>query len=53
VTFLSILAALLCYVPLFLLMPLTLGVFYVMYRDIYGPPPEAALSQVVEAEVVD
>jgi uncharacterized membrane protein len=53
VTFLSIFAALLCYVPLFLLMPLTLGVFYVMYRDIYGPPPPAAPEQVIDAEVVD
>ena len=34
---LSILASLACYVPVFFLMPITMGVLFLAYRDIFGP----------------
>lgn len=33
----SIVAAILCYIPLLLLMPIMMGAYYVLYRDVYGP----------------
>jgi hypothetical protein len=40
VSFLSFLAALMCYFPMLFLMPVSFGVSYVLYRDIFGPLPE-------------
>ena len=34
---LSMLASLACYVPVFFLMPITMGVLFLAYRDIFGP----------------
>jgi len=56
VTFVALLGALMCYLPLFLLMPVTFGVFYVLYRDIYGPVPllpEDPWTEVQDAELID
>ena len=50
-SFISFLAALMCYFPVFLLMPLTFGAMYLLYRDIYGPPPELP-DDVLDAQVV-
>ena len=36
---LSMFAALACYLPVFLLMPITMGALFLAYRDIYGPSP--------------
>jgi len=36
---LSMLAALACYLPVFLLMPITMGALFLVYRDIFGPSP--------------
>ena len=45
-TFISMLAAMACYVPLFFLLPITFGGFFMLYRDIFGSksptPPVAA-----------
>ena len=41
-SFISMLAALACYLPLFFLLPITFGAFFVMYRDIYGTLPSTA-----------
>lgn len=58
VTFVSFLATLMCYFPMFLLMPVTFGVFYLLYRDIFGPLPELpaapeAAGASIDAEVVE
>ncbi len=56
VTFVSFLGALMCYIPLFLLMPVTFGVFYMLYRDIYGPLPvlpEDPWTEIQDAELID
>jgi hypothetical protein len=56
VMFASFLAALMCYFPLLLLLPVTVGVFYLLYRDIYGPPPPLAPTSdegVIDADVID
>jgi uncharacterized membrane protein len=55
VTMISVVGALMCYVPLFLMMPLTFGVFFTLYRDIYGPPPvsDEPQSMIFDAERID
>jgi uncharacterized membrane protein len=54
VTMISIAGALMCYFPLFLLMPLTFGVFFTLYRDIYGPPATGEPQpMILDAEVID
>ena len=35
----SLLATLACYIPVFFLTPLHFGVFYLAYRDVFGPTP--------------
>ncbi len=40
IMFLSILLAMMCYVPAILFMPISFAATFVLYRDIYGPPPQ-------------
>lgn len=54
-TFVSFIAVLMCYFPVFLIMPVSFGVFYLLYRDIYGSPPGAetgAPSDVIDGELI-
>ncbi len=37
---LSVVATMACYIPVFFLMPISLGALFVAYRDIFGPMPE-------------